>query len=87
MPDVLNRDLLEILSLSQRVNKLDVVRDVVDPNSWKIELSDEAWQDVERTADELRRAKKLGAARILTYGAHSIKNGLGVVLARLAEQG
>ena len=43
MPDVLNRDLLEILSLSQRVNKLDVVRDVVDPNSWKIELSDEAW--------------------------------------------
>ncbi len=87
MSDVLDRDQLEILPLSRRVNKLDVVRDVVDPSEWKIELSDEAWRDVETTASELRRAKKLGAARILVYGAHSIKNGLGIVLSRLAEQG
>jgi len=83
----LNRDALEIFPLSSRVNKLDIARDVIDPETCKVELSDDAWRDVETTADELRRAKASGAARILTYGAHSIKNGLGVVLARLAEGG
>ncbi|MGI6401708.1 MAG: hypothetical protein ACOX0A_06325 [Thermoguttaceae bacterium] len=83
----LNRDKLAILPLSQRVNKLDIKRDVIDPATWKVELSDEAWQDVEKTANELRRARELGAARILTYGAHAIKNGLGPVLAELVEKG
>ncbi len=87
MAEYFNRDALNILPLSRRINKHNIERDVIDPSTWKVELSDEAWQDVETTANELRRARKLGAARILTYGAHSIKNGLGVVLSRLAEQG
>ena len=83
----LSRFDLNILPLSSRVNKLDIERDAIDPAAYPINLSDEAWQDVETTADEIRRAKELGAARMLTYGAHSIKNGLGLVLARLIEGG
>ena len=82
-----SRDRLEIFPLSRRVNKIDIRRDAIDPAVYPVELSDEAFRDVEATAAELRRAKKLGAARVLTYGAHSIKNGLGPVLSRLAEGG
>lgn len=87
MPSLLSRDSLEIFPLSSRVNKLDIKRDTVDPDNFKIELSEEAERDVEKAANELKRAKTLGAARMLTYGAHTIKNGLGLVLARLVEGG
>ncbi len=87
MSKYLSRDELDILPLSARVNKLDIERDVIDPATFPVELSDEAWKDVETTAQEIKRAKGLGASRMLTYGAHSIKNGLGLVLARLVEGG
>lgn len=87
MPDYFSRDALEIYPLSSRVNKLNIERDAIDPSKYPIELSDEAWEDVKITAKELKQAKELGAARMLTYGAHSIKNGLGPVLARLIEGG
>ncbi|MCF0234675.1 MAG: hypothetical protein HUK22_06825 [Thermoguttaceae bacterium] len=81
------RENLEVFPLSSRVNKIDVRREAIDPATYAVSLSEAARRDVRATADELRRAKELGAARILTYGAHSIKNGLGPVLARLAEDG
>lgn len=87
MSEYFSRDQLEIFPLARRVNKLDIRRDAIDPAVYPVELTDEAFRDVEATAAELRRAKKLGAARVLTYGAHSIKNGLGPVLSRLAEGG
>ena len=87
MNKLFDRDNLKILPLSSRVNKLNIEQDVVDPSTWLLDLSNEAMEDVEKTAENLRRAKRDGAARILTYGAHSIKNGLGKVLARLAEKG
>ncbi|MDO5308718.1 MAG: hypothetical protein Q4G03_04430 [Planctomycetia bacterium] len=87
MANYLNRDALDIKPLSQRVNKLDVQRDCVNPETFDVVLSPEAQADVENAAQEIRRAKETGAARILTYGAHAIKNGLGKVLARLVEGG
>ena len=85
--NLFSRDALEIFPLSRRVNKIDIQREAIDPATYPVALTDEAFRDVEATAAELRRAKKLGAARVLTYGAHSIKNGLGPVLSRLAEGG
>lgn len=87
MSQYLSRDELEILPLSARVNKLNIERDMIDPASFNVVLSDEALLDVKATAKELKRAKELGSARMLTFGAHSIKNGLGPVLARLIEGG
>ena len=59
MTHYLNRDALKILPLERRVNKLDVERDVVDPANYRVELSDEALQDVRTAANELRRAREL----------------------------
>ena len=87
MTEYFSRDRLEIFPVSRRVNKIDIQREAIDPAVYPVELTDAALRDVETTAAELRRAKKLGAARVLTYGAHSIKNGLGPVLSRLAEGG
>lgn len=78
---------MEIKPLAERKNKLDLKRDAVDPTSYLIELSDEARRDVESAAEVIRRAKEQGAARILAFGAHSIKNGLAAVLIRLMEGG
>lgn len=82
-----DRDAIEIKPLAERKNKLDLKRDTIDPLAFPVELSAEARADVERAAEEIRQAKKRGAARILAFGAHSIKNGLAAVLIRLMEGG
>ncbi|MDO5553974.1 MAG: hypothetical protein Q4G68_09435 [Planctomycetia bacterium] len=81
------RNEIHVKPLAERVNKLDIVRDVIDAESYSGTLSPEAEEDVARAAAELRRARDCGAARILAFGAHSIKNGLGLTLAALAEEG
>ena len=78
---------MHIKPLSERVNKLKIERDVIDPASYPVHLSPEALADVESAASELRDAREKGAARILAFGAHSIKNGLSRVLTRLMESG
>ena len=73
--------------ISGRVNKLDVQKLSEKVKAGPIELSGEARESVCAAAATIRRAKGLGAARILTYGAHSIKNGLGPTFAALADEG
>lgn len=82
-----DRDAIHIKPLSERVNKLDIERDAIDPLDFPVELSPEAAADVERAARELTAARAKGAARMLAFGAHSIKNGLSRVLTRLMETG
>lgn len=81
------RDAIQIKPLAERKNKLDLKRETIDPATFPVELSAEAHADVERAAAEIRQAKERGAARILAFGAHSIKNGLAAVLIRLMEGG
>lgn len=81
------RDTIHIKPLSDRVNKLDILRDAVDPATYHVELSDEARSDVESAAREILAAKSRGASRMLAFGAHSIKNGLARVLVRLMDGG
>ena len=73
--------------ISERVNKLDVRKLAEKVNAGPAGLSDEARESVRAAAAAIRRAKELGATRMLTYGAHSIKNGLGPTFAALAEEG
>ena len=53
MNKLFDRDNLKILPLSSRVNKLNIEQDVVDPTTWLLDLSDEAMEDVEKTAENL----------------------------------
>ncbi len=85
MDNRFDRDAIDIRSLSERVNKLDINRDLIEPKIYPIDLSEEALADVRRAASELRLAKEKGAARILAFGAHSIKNGLAAVLTGLMD--
>lgn len=87
MQHLFDRYEIRTFPLSKRKNKLvfDDLR--VDPAAYEVALSPEAQADVKRCADEIRRAKDLGAARMLTFGAHTIKNGLSPVLARLMQEG
>ncbi len=82
-----HREDLNIKPLVQRCNKLDIQRDHIDPAHYPVQLTPEAQNDVDRVVQEIKRAKDLNAARILAFGAHSIKNGLGPVLIRLMEGG
>ena len=73
--------------ISERVNKLDVRKLAEKVSAGPVELTEEARETVRAAAAAIRRAKELGAVRMLTYGAHSIKNGLGPTFAALAEEG
>lgn len=87
MSNRFDRDAIEVKPLSERMNKLDINRDLIEPKIFPVDLSEEALADIRLTAAELCRAKELGAARILAFGAHSIKNGLASVLIGLMEGG
>jgi hypothetical protein len=85
MKQLFDRDSIAVKPLSERKNKLDVVRDSVEQDHCTIPLSGAALADVEAAAEEIRSARKLGAPVILAFGAHSIKNGLSKLLIRLME--
>ena len=85
--NLFNRNEIKPKPLAERVNKLKVLKLAEKVEKGPIDLSDEAWKSVRSAAARIRRARELGAARILTYGAHSIKNGLGPTMAVLADEG
>jgi hypothetical protein len=87
MNRLFDREKIEVLPLSERKNKLDIERDLVDPGSFEPVLSPEGRRDVAAAAADVRAARSRGSAVILAFGAHSIKNGLSRVLSRLMEGG
>ena len=87
MKKLFDRERIEVRPLAARQNKLDIERDLVEPDSFTPVLSPEARSDVLAAASEIRSARARDAAVILAFGAHSIKNGLSRVLIRLMEGG
>ena len=87
MKRLFDRDSIRVRPLAERTNKLDIERDLVDPATFESRLSAEAREDVARCAGEIVAAKSRGAAVVLAFGAHSIKNGLSRVMTRLMEGG
>jgi len=83
-----DRSLIHTLPLVDRVNKLDIQRDTVNPDSYAgPPLSSEAAEDARRAAREILAARAAGRQVIMAFGAHSIKNGLATVLIRLLRGG
>jgi len=77
-----DRSKLEILPLSQRESDLDL--------SVVMELNKQVDFDnpkLDRLADDITRAKKMGAAAILMYGAHVIRSGCAKFMIKLMEEG
>ncbi|MDP6490195.1 MAG: hypothetical protein QGH42_02600 [Kiritimatiellia bacterium] len=82
-----DRRRLRVLPLSDRRNKLEIVRDHISPTAEGGPLSSEAIAVVAESAERIRDARENDRSVILTFGAHTIKNGLGPVLIHLMEAG
>lgn len=73
--------------LRERRNRVQIARDFVRPEQ-PTARDDALFREVVReTAAGIRQARAKGAAVILSFGAHAIKNGLGPLLIRLMEEG
>ena len=87
MNRLFDRSSISVKPLSERKNKLDIERDMIDPESFLPVLDAAAEESVRRAAAEVRASRAKGAPVILAFGAHSIKNGLSRVMIRLMEGG
>ena len=83
----LNRDLLKIRSLAERHSKLDVGRDLLSPGAPSAEFTGAGAAVFAETVGRIRDARRQGRPVMLTFGAHTIKNGLSPVLIRLMQDG
>ena len=88
MPHVkFNRDLLAIKKLEDRKNKVFIEKDHIPSSRKPANLSDSDQQLIKKTADRIRLAHAKKASVMLTFGAHTIKNGMSPTLIALMEEG
>lgn len=73
--------------LSERINKFQIESRAIDPDAAPPELAPAAAGSVQRLIERIRLARRNHRPVVCALGAHSIKNGLGPVLARFVEQG
>lgn len=78
---------MEFYSLGSRKSKLKIVETSILPEALTDPLAGTVMERLNSIADEIKEARKNQKAVILTFGAHTIKNGLGRVLAALIEEG
>ena len=77
---------IRVFPLAQRQSKSCITDIVADPDA-PPPLADEMVKAVQTAAEKIRAARQGGAAVILAFGAHLVKNGLAPVLIRLTEEG
>ena len=82
-----DRHALKIKPLKARRNKLNLDRDLVALDQPPSGLGADARAATADIAVRVRAARKAGRPVMLTFGAHTIKNGLAPVLIRLMENG
>jgi len=81
-----DRTKLNILPLSQRKSKSDIEKIAINPDSIPTPINGRG-EIIDRVAATIIQAKKNKASIILAFGAHLIKNGLGLVLRRMIQEG
>jgi hypothetical protein len=83
----LDRRALRLKPLAERVNRVVIARDAIAPDAPPAPLPAETERTLAETVARIRQARQTGRPVILAFGAHVIKNGLGLVLIRLIEEG
>jgi hypothetical protein len=76
---------MRFFSLSQRENKVDMEKNVVDPES-PVEIPEYLEKAGGRIAEHILRARESGRSVIIAFGAHAIKNGLGPLLGEFVRR-
>jgi hypothetical protein len=82
-----DRHLLHIKALEARKDKVYIERDHVSPLDEPHPFSEAGQKVIAETAARIHSARDAGKARMITFGAHAIKNGLAPVLIKLIEDG
>ena len=82
-----DRDKLLIKKLTDRYNKVSIETDMIPVSQKPVNLSDQDSKLINNTADRIRSARQKQRSVILTFGAHTIKNGLAPTLIALIEEG
>lgn len=85
--NLFDRTRMRYLPLSQRKNKVIIVRDLIDEQIYTPKLDAESLTMVRQIAQELVNARASRSSRIVATGAHTIKNGLGPLLRKFVEEG
>ena len=73
--------------LSARHNKVTIETTHVKPSDESAEMNPIALEIIGELVERLRSARENGKARMLVFGAHTIKNGLSPVIIKLLETG
>jgi len=82
-----DRHAIKMLPLSNRVNKNQIERDHVPTDAAPQKLTDVARKLIDEAVERIVEARRNGAPVMMTFGAHSIKNGLALVMIELMEGG
>lgn len=82
-----DRDKLHIKSLQERHNKVFIEKDHVPPSREPAGLSGNDYALVAEAASRIRTARSKGRSVMLTFGAHTIKNGMAPTLIALMKGG
>ena len=86
-PESFDRRRIKFNPLRDRRNKVAIEADHVPAAARPVALSHAAEAVVRETAARMVQARESDAACMLTFGAHTIKNGLAPVLIKLLEEG
>lgn len=82
-----DRNLLDIKHLSDRKNKVYIEKDKIPVSQAPRNLSEKGFQLITKTVERIKKARVLERAVILTFGAHTIKNGMAPTLIALIKEG
>ena len=80
-----DRSALKIRPLAEREDRAFIEEDHVKPDEPPRPFSKEAQRIIDEAVVRIVSARAAGKSRMLTFGAHAIKNGLAPVMARLVE--
>ena len=83
----LDRSHLFMKKLSERYNKVSIEQDFIPITQEPAHLSDEGYRLVDKSADRICRAIQDQRSVMLTFGAHTIKNGMAPTLKALMQEG
>jgi hypothetical protein len=80
-----DRSRLRYFPLDQRKNKVDIARDYVDPRDDRVSVPPALKEATDTIAPKMIAARDTGRSCIVAFGAHTIKNGLGVLLGEFVK--
>ena len=82
-----DRNLLDVKKLANRKNKVYIEKDQVPVTTSPKNLSEKGLKLIGKTVERIKKARGLNRSVMITFGAHTIKNGMAPTLIALIKEG